>query len=269
VADDHPLDNQVLEGMAIRLESMLPRTKAPADGLGKYLGDGMPHPGADLRTVPMAAALRQLLAIRSAVTEYRECVGRGESQDLAQRMALAAIASVLGLPLRSAAVANDESYSGESWVAATGPWKAYPVGTRARESWTGCHWTKTERGWQAPGGATFVRPGTADQVLLLLSGEASDKSGEQGTTATAREPMSDEWLSKAFSRAMFIGRHGYAPEHETAAVLRGFANRVLLSYAATAEQALGIDFTGRGAIAASQPESELAKADGERPSHED
>lgn len=54
-------------------------------------------------------------------------------------------------------------------------WAQYPIGTIAQQSWTGCKWTKTERGWKAHAGDTFPIPGGADQVLL----PESETSGEQ------------------------------------------------------------------------------------------
>lgn len=42
----------------------------------------------------------------------------------------------------------------------------YPVGTKARESWSGGHWVKTESGWKWYCGSTFPRPGAADEVML-------------------------------------------------------------------------------------------------------
>ena len=53
-----------LEQMVIRLEAMTPTFHAPADGLGKFLGDGLPHPGIDLRTAVLADALKELLSLR-------------------------------------------------------------------------------------------------------------------------------------------------------------------------------------------------------------
>ena len=50
------------------------------------------------------------------------------------------------------------------WQRIDGVYSSYPVGTRARESWSGFEWIKTERGWKAVGGDTFPRPGGADQI---------------------------------------------------------------------------------------------------------
>lgn len=44
-------------------------------------------------------------------------------------------------------------------------WEEYPIGTIARQSWSGFMWTKTYRGWRANGGDTFAIPGDSDQVL--------------------------------------------------------------------------------------------------------
>lgn len=52
---------------------------------------------------------------------------------------------------------------------------SYPIGTRAQESWNGCEWVKTERGWKAVGGSTFPRPGGANQVKLPDSATGDPK----------------------------------------------------------------------------------------------
>ncbi len=53
-----------------------------------------------------------------------------------------------------------------TWESIRFPWAAYPIGTKARESWAaGGFWIKTERGWKWHLGATFPRPGAADEVL--------------------------------------------------------------------------------------------------------
>lgn len=51
------------------------------------------------------------------------------------------------------------------WVKATRGWRDYPIGTKARCSWEGGYWEKTERGWKWWNGSTFPTPGNADQVL--------------------------------------------------------------------------------------------------------
>lgn len=59
------LTNDEIEGMRARLHCMRPRPGSSSDGKGKYLGDGLPHTaGIDLRTVPLADALKELLAWR-------------------------------------------------------------------------------------------------------------------------------------------------------------------------------------------------------------
>lgn len=67
---------QELEQMAERLEAMSQKFHAPADGLGKYLGDGLPHAGIELRTVTLAKALRELIALRESKAEATvdECI---------------------------------------------------------------------------------------------------------------------------------------------------------------------------------------------------
>jgi len=50
------------------------------------------------------------------------------------------------------------------WQPAFGAWADYPIGTLARESWSGATWEKTSRGWKALGGSTFPRPACSDQV---------------------------------------------------------------------------------------------------------
>lgn len=57
-------------------------------------------------------------------------------------------------------------------------WDEYPIGTTAKQSWTGCQWTKTERGWKAgANGSTFPIPGGADQVRLPQSEPAETGVG--------------------------------------------------------------------------------------------
>jgi hypothetical protein len=55
------------------------------------------------------------------------------------------------------------------WKIRTLPWKDYPVGSEARQSWTDMTWTKTSRGWKANGGDTFPIPGDADEVRCPVS----------------------------------------------------------------------------------------------------
>jgi hypothetical protein len=55
------------------------------------------------------------------------------------------------------------------WIKKDREWSEYPIGTKARESWKGWWWQKTDHGWKANGGSTFPRPGCADQVMLPLS----------------------------------------------------------------------------------------------------
>ena len=44
--------------------------------------------------------------------------------------------------------------------------KSYPIGTKARESWSGGYWIRVLRGWKWCTGDTFTRPGGANEVLL-------------------------------------------------------------------------------------------------------
>lgn len=57
----------------------------------------------------------------------------------------------------------------EGWQKADRPWSEYPIGTKARQSWEGGYWIKTEHGWKWHNGATFPRPGAADQVMLAAA----------------------------------------------------------------------------------------------------
>jgi hypothetical protein len=53
--------------MAELLEAMCPKTKAASDGLGIYLGDGIPRPQfktCHLRSVELVEVLRELYALR-------------------------------------------------------------------------------------------------------------------------------------------------------------------------------------------------------------
>jgi hypothetical protein len=54
------------------------------------------------------------------------------------------------------------------WIKADRIWYNYPVGTKARESWSGGHWIKTEAGWKWHSGSTFPTPGGSDEVMLPL-----------------------------------------------------------------------------------------------------
>lgn len=54
----------------------------------------------------------------------------------------------------------------DTWQPVDRPWKEYPIGTKARESWMGGYWQKSEHGWKWHCGSTFPRPGIADQVCL-------------------------------------------------------------------------------------------------------
>ena len=63
------ISREQLEQMIVRLDAMTPKFHAPADGLGKFLGDGLPHPGTKLRTVVLASALKELLSLREALEE--------------------------------------------------------------------------------------------------------------------------------------------------------------------------------------------------------
>lgn len=52
------------------------------------------------------------------------------------------------------------------WHSPKQPWREYPNGTLARESWSGVAWEKCSLGWRATQGSTFPTPGAADQVRL-------------------------------------------------------------------------------------------------------
>lgn len=55
-----------LEQMITLLDAMNKRTKTSSDGLGIYLGDGLPRPGlGDLRSAELLNALRELLNRRT------------------------------------------------------------------------------------------------------------------------------------------------------------------------------------------------------------
>ena len=54
------------------------------------------------------------------------------------------------------------------WKKQDRPLTEYPIGTKARESWSGGYWIKTNRGWKWFVGDTFPRPGTADEFLTPL-----------------------------------------------------------------------------------------------------
>lgn len=59
------ITTEYLEQMAIALEAMTPKFHASTDEKGKYLGDGIPREGKiDLRTVPLAEAIRELIERR-------------------------------------------------------------------------------------------------------------------------------------------------------------------------------------------------------------
>ena len=60
------ISDETVDAMRIRLDCMRPRVGGgSSDGLGKYLGDGLPHKaGCDLRTVQLSQALEELLAWR-------------------------------------------------------------------------------------------------------------------------------------------------------------------------------------------------------------
>jgi hypothetical protein len=57
------------------------------------------------------------------------------------------------------------------WIDADKPWREYPVGTKARESWTGGYWTKTNMGWKWQTGNTFPTPEASDQVSLPVEND--------------------------------------------------------------------------------------------------
>jgi hypothetical protein len=66
------------------------------------------------------------------------------------------------------------------WVKRDKLWNEYPIGTVARQSWTGMRWTKTARGWMADGGSTFPVPGDANEVWVSSVSAAitgSDRGG--------------------------------------------------------------------------------------------
>lgn len=71
-------DARLLE-MAELLEAMTPKNKAPTDGLGIYMGDGMPRPrfkNDHLRSVELSECLRELLVLREL--ERDVCGGEPE-----------------------------------------------------------------------------------------------------------------------------------------------------------------------------------------------
>jgi hypothetical protein len=57
-----------LEQMIGHLDEMTPKTKAPGDNLGKFLGDGLPSEFPPLRTYLLSESLKELLAIRNERT---------------------------------------------------------------------------------------------------------------------------------------------------------------------------------------------------------
>ena len=64
--------NERLLEMAELLEAMTPKTKAPSDGLGIYMGDGMPRPrfkNDHLRSVELSECLRELLTLRQTMAD--------------------------------------------------------------------------------------------------------------------------------------------------------------------------------------------------------
>ena len=64
-------DERLLE-MAELLEAMCPKTKAPSDGLGIYLGDGMPRPrfkNDHLRSRELSECLRELYVLRQTMAD--------------------------------------------------------------------------------------------------------------------------------------------------------------------------------------------------------
>lgn len=70
--------------------------------------------------------------------------------------------------------------SSPRWKRADKLWSEYPIGTVARQSWTGCKWTKNERGWKAHAGDTFPIPGGADEVAVSEQGEpTADETSER------------------------------------------------------------------------------------------
>lgn len=63
-----------LENMVVRLDAMAVKFHALPDGKGIYLGDGHPYPeGQELRSVPLASALRELLAWRQRFSRGCPC----------------------------------------------------------------------------------------------------------------------------------------------------------------------------------------------------
>ena len=66
---------------------------------------------------------------------------------------------------------NDPRTLKSRWKKRDRNWDGYPLGTEARQSWTGMSWTRTERGWRAFGGSTFPTPGDADEVREPTSEE--------------------------------------------------------------------------------------------------
>lgn len=66
------VSNERLLEMAELLEAMCPKTKAPSDGLGIYLGDGMPRPkfrNDHLRSRELSEALRELYVLRQTMAD--------------------------------------------------------------------------------------------------------------------------------------------------------------------------------------------------------
>ena len=52
------------------------------------------------------------------------------------------------------------------WKNVDKPFELYPIGTKARQSWSGGYWIKVLRGWKWCTGDTFLKPGCANQIML-------------------------------------------------------------------------------------------------------
>jgi hypothetical protein len=60
MTESQRITDDQLDAMILRLRALNPTFHAPADGLGKYLGDGMPYSGPSLRSNLLLEALEEL-----------------------------------------------------------------------------------------------------------------------------------------------------------------------------------------------------------------